>query len=425
MMDDILTSYNEGIRLLQMEQFEEAAFHLEKVARNFPHFKPALWALGLIDILLGFPHRALGKWSECEGLNVETYAMDMEMVRGKLPYYEKLYSQYNQAINYIKKQQFQEAAVIFEMLFSLRTELPLPLECYKGVILTKIMDGNVEELDQVISSFPIYVQNSMVIRELKEEIQKVLDGQKIEAASTIETVPLPSGNRSLRRNMLYGLGLIASMLIGVTGMWLINDGKSTEQLTVSQEKSDSNNQATEKVTLLDAEITRLNKEKRNLEKELETKIEESTNKSQLLMEANINQNTLVAQAGFNTYQKGLDEYNIGHYENASNQLERSHELQSNEYFSDDSLFFLIKSKQKLNERESALTLCDQFLKQDSQHYLASPLRDDVLLEKARLLIDSGDSTGAREVLELVVSEYQQNWTGREAKIMINNINGGS
>lgn len=167
-------SYNLAVGLMKDELFEEAVLLLEQLVDEYPFFDQAKWALGIALVLSGFPTKALQAWKGITEISDEKMGNASREVTEMLPHYYKIYQTYNQALEHIKNSEFHIAASLFEKILNSRWEVPLPVECYQGYILTKIIVGDEKIAFDEMINFPAYIRKSLVIQELGEELHQFL-----------------------------------------------------------------------------------------------------------------------------------------------------------------------------------------------------------------------------------------------------------
>lgn len=174
-MEQKIQSYNLAVRYMQDEMYSEASSLLEKIVDEVPDFSEALWALGLNDVLTGFPFKALEKWNGIQYLE----GIDLPEVRGlvqaKLPLYAQLYEQYNESLVLLQQEEYKQAADLFDELLSHQVDVPLPLEFYYGSILIKIVIGQEKFAFDESIAFPAYVRKNQEFQEIEELLHQYLE----------------------------------------------------------------------------------------------------------------------------------------------------------------------------------------------------------------------------------------------------------
>lgn len=393
-------SYRLAIQYLQAERYEESAIILESIVKDDPLCTEVCWVLGLLHVLSGLPHKALKQWENLKNANLLSYK---KMVEEKLPLYNELYQKYNQAIHLAQAGELHLAKNIFHGLLPFQTELPLPVDFYHGYLLTLIVIGETESVPQELNQFPLYVKNSSVIRNLEHMLEE-------------HPIRDPVGTRKMSfkkswtKRLFISSSLVASLLIGGVGFRVFSQQKEINEAkpVIQQNGSVQNTEAIEKEIAVSKDQQSGKQDKRQV----------LNNPKSLGDVGRIESSTI---AGLSSYRKGLAAFRKKDYKTAAAQMEKSQSLQPNEYFSDDALFFLIESKQRLNEQENILFLYDYFLSLTSKHYAFSPYRDELLLGKAKILMEAGNSNEALPLLGKILTDFNQEWTSVEAVLLMNQI----
>ncbi|WHY67870.1 tetratricopeptide repeat protein [Neobacillus sp. SuZ13] len=389
-----IQSYNLAIQYLKAEQYEEAALILEKMIKEYPLCTDVSWALGLLHVLSGFPQQALKQWKNLQTAN---YLTTRQMLEEKVPLYDELYLNYNQAVQLIGAGEFHLAKNIFHDLLTFQVELPLPVDFYHGYLLTQIVTGEKKDVAQEINHMPLYVKNSSVIRELEHWLE---NHQLPEPDSTDQK----SFKKGWSKRLILGSSLVASLLMGGVGLRVFSQQKEISEAkpVFLYHESPPKTEIFKKVTVGS----------------------KGHSEGQVKQQDSINANSRLessTKASLSTYREGLTAFRNRDYRAAAAQMEKSLSLEPNEYFSDDAMFFLIESKQRLNEKGNIHFLYDHFFSQTSPHYVYSPYFDELLLGKAKILIDDGNTKDALPFLEKILTDYRQEWTAVEATLMMNQI----
>ncbi|NMD71123.1 hypothetical protein HHO41_12520 [Bacillus sp. DNRA2] len=167
-------SYNLAVDYMKDELFDEALIILENMVNENVTFDQARWVTGLAYVFTGYPAKALQIWSEITDKYCNGVMQAMETVEAKLPLYQKIYQTYNDALMHVFNSDYQRAAILFEETIGLRWEVPLPVECYQGYILTKIIVGDEKLAFDEMINLPAYIRKRLVIQELGEELHHYL-----------------------------------------------------------------------------------------------------------------------------------------------------------------------------------------------------------------------------------------------------------
>lgn len=389
-----IQSYNLAIQYLQAERYEDAALILETMIKEYPLCTDVSWALGLLHVFSGFPQQALKQWKNLQAAN---HLSTRQMLEEKIPIYDELYQNYNQALHLIEAGEFHLAKNIFHNLLTFQAEIPLPVDFYNGYLLTLIVTGEDKGVLQEINQMPLYVKNSSVIRELKLLLE---DYQSLEP-NGVEKILFKKG---WSKRLIIGSSLVTSLLMGGVGLRVFSQQKeiSESKPVFRQHESPPKAEIFKKVTV-GSKGQSEGQVKQPDSIDANSRLESST------------------KAGLSTYREGLTAFRNRDYRAAAAQMEKSLSLEPNEYFSDDAMFFLIESKQRLNEKEDIHFLYDRFFSQTSHHYVYSPYIDELLLGKAKLLNEEGNTKDSLPLLEKILTDYRQEWTSVEAMLLMNQI----
>lgn len=167
--------FNLAVGYMKDELFDEATILLEKLVGEKQDFDQARWALGITYTLAGYPAKAVQVWSGRTTRNNSELVQAIDTVEQKLPIYKEIYQNYNQALKYIQECEYNEAGQLFEEILTRAEEVPLPVECYQGYILTKTIIGEEKMVFDEMIKMPAYVRKSLVIQELGEELHQFLE----------------------------------------------------------------------------------------------------------------------------------------------------------------------------------------------------------------------------------------------------------
>jgi len=389
-----IKSYNLAIQYLQAERYEEAALILETMIKEYPLYTDVSWALGLLHVLSGFPYLALKQWKNVQTSN---NLRSKQMLEEKIPLYDELYLNYNQALHLVEAGEFHLAKNIFHNLLTFQAEIPLPIDFYHGYLLALIVTGEEKSVPQEINNMPLYVKNSSVIRELK----LLLEDFQSPEPNGVEKI---SFKKVWSKRLIIGSSLVATLLMGGVGFRVFSQQQDiSESKPVFQQHGSLQRTEIYKKKAVGSKGQNKGKDRQYEPQVINSRLESST------------------KAALSTYRNGLTSFRNKDYRAAAAQMEKSLSLEPNEYFSDDAMFFLIESKQRLNEKENIHFLYDYFFSQTSHHYVSSPYIDELLLGKAKLLNEEGNTKDALPLLEKILTEYRQEWTSVEATLMMNQI----
>ena len=400
-MNNIINSYNQALDFLHHEKYEEALKLLDQINHsNHPQIK---WTLGLVYVMVGYPFKALDYWEGISEEDIPSISTSKHNVQTKLALYEELYEKYNNALLYVNANKIQEAISLFQEFLAFKEEVPLPVEFYQGYILSKIVTSEEKAVITEIDAFPSYIKNHSVIY----TIQAKLRGSKAEVS---DTTTIRTSGRKIK-GVIYGVGIAASIMIGALTMNYLGESEATiapseEKVIASEETTNYRSQ----VAVLEGTVNDLKVKQQKLLTEIENKdlkIKEQATVQELLVAADIEIESIASKAGLSSYKKGIQAYKDGNYQEAISYFNQSNSIMPNEYFSDDTIYYLIQSSKKSNQTEGLMSWYDAFLLEKGAHFTSSPYVDDVLLEKAELLVALGNIDEAMILLELLQEEFSE------------------
>lgn len=412
-MEQLLHSYNKAIDSLRRGYYDEAGKLLEQVKLKIPNHSQVKWALGLVKVMTGYPHKALQEWEGISAEEIPHIFSSQDNVKQKLSLYEQLYGIYNRAVASVKDRQYHEAYNIFKKLLSYKMEVPLPADFYKGYLLSAVLIGEEEAALRESANFPEYIQHLAAISDIKKKLEQKL----------MTDVGEKSNRNSRIKKIAYGAGLAASILIGAFSMKFIDETNtdiavSKQPVALNEGSTSESSKYKERVVELEETVNDLKGQQEQLQADLENqelKLGEQKKIQELLNTANVDVSSLVDRAGLVAYEKGLQAFKNEQFQEAAAYFKQSQSVKLTDYFSDDALFYLIQSKKKLNETDDLFELYDTFLAETTSNFRTSPYYDDILLEKAEMLVVSGKITETMPLLEKIQQDYPNEWTALRSK----------
>ncbi|MFJ5768907.1 tetratricopeptide repeat protein [Psychrobacillus sp. NPDC093180] len=410
-MREYVELYNEAIIYLQNENFEKADEILTNLYSKFPNNQNIIWNYGLTQVTLGNPHKAIDIWRNLHLEKETNHYSFVKLVSEKLPKYEEIYEEYNLAVSHIQNDNTDEAFNIFQNLINYQDSFPLPKNIYIGYLLLLIRGG--KDILVEINRLPIHIKEMNLIKEIIKQWKQ----QRFRNLSSSK------GKKS--RKYLYGIGLVASALLGAFIIQQTEVEKNEESI-VTAKKSELilSNKYEEQVEENKIVLETLLQENEALSKQLsekELKVEDLNRLQSTLEASNISISDLESQAGLSTYKKGLQFFKDKKYKEATNSLKLSLEYRPNEYFSDDAYYYLIQSTSRLNSDFELRDLYDQFLLNKGENFISSPFYDDVLLGKAELLIKNGQHEEGIALFEQIMKDFSTEWTAQRAQKFLNDL----
>lgn len=410
-MNDNLLTYNQAIACIQKGNFEEA----EKLLRNIAHTGHSLtnWSLGLIYAATGRPFAALKHWEQVSPVEVEAVLDKTEKLLGNLPIYEEIFKLYNEALQYARKKDFASLPQRYMEILKRGEGIPLPVEIYKGLFLSSLVQGKFDQFHKQIAEAPDYVKKDVAIKAIVLKVNETQLKSEVKQLKkkSVKKVRIASGF------LLAG----AALLIITAGLAFRGFGENEKaQLVTTKENVSSVQNSDELKEEYENKLDSLVKENSILQSEVNKKSEElqkSAEIASLLELADDEVGELKVETALNLYQNGIGSFRNHRYPEAAEKLTKSLSISNTTYFADDAHFFLISSSLKTEGQGAATSnLMDDFLNQaQTVSYKESPYMDDVMLMRAEIYLQVGDKEHANMLLDRIESEFPSEWTAKKAK----------
>lgn len=380
--------YQKALEDISHNRLYAAKKKLETILENIPYHPETNWALGLVEASIGLPHSALNRWSYID----EVPASKIQLLESKLLIYEQLYNQYNESLRFIKNEKYEDALKIFEKILEHETQIPLPIEFYRGYYLLLLLKRKANLLLTQFSEAPGYIQASSEINAIKRKALRVKRTRKRRAGS-----------------LMAGAAVLV-MSLGVLSHYDLQKETASPVIQGSVKKDTKSSPDLAKISTLEVE-------KSSLEAQLDENEKKLNNLESILALSQTNPEELSQRAAYLQYQEGRRLVSDQSYEEAIKVLQTSYELEKDSYFSDDNLYLLIKANQEFKDKEQSKKLIDLFFLERSNHFMQSPYYDDLLLAKAKNDMAEVNVTQAIEAFNFIIEKYPQSWTAIEAKRM--------
>ncbi|WP_088041374.1 tol-pal system YbgF family protein [Bacillus sp. EAC] len=327
-----------------------------------------------------------------------------------LEQYKQVYALYNQATRLIKEDNLDSAELILQEIFNGNKTLQIPIEIYKTYILLLLTNEKQKQAQQFLASAPDEIKYAGEILQIQKKYNLTL----------IE--------KSAKENKFFSRKVVFS-LIGLAAISFISYGIIQADLFKQSTKENEN---TDKVSMLQNQI----KDLRNKNKTMEMKVNEAQRKltevkpvvsnkvEQESQQYDVNSKlyslkpeTVVKQS-VNAYEKGFKYFQNKKYKQAVELFKTSYTLDSTNYSSDDTLYYLILAEQKMNNKANVNPYLTEFLNQTNSFFKSSPYYDDVLLMHAESLIREHKKEDAEKILIGIVDKYRKEWTANKAERLL-------
>lgn len=336
---------------------------------------------------------------------METATEKSEKLRGALPIYEEVFSQYNKAVGLSKQKDFDALPNMFLNMLKTGAEIPLPVEIYKGSLFSMLVSGNREEFNKILADAPDYVHKNTEIK----SIMLRLKAAQLQSLATQNEKESKKKLRTAAGILLAGAAtFIAAAGLTIGGIWDRGaDRVSAPNNSASADLNDKIESLMEENSLLWNELSLTSAE-----------LQEKEKITNLLESVDADLHELKESAAQKLYLSGMKDYQNGQYQTALEKLAKSLSISGQSYFSDDAHFFLIQTLMKTGDITAAIAETDSFLNQaDQTNYMESPYLDDVMLLKAENLLKAGDCENAGKWLDRIESHFPDEWTSDRAKTL--------
>lgn len=421
-MDKVMyqKKYKEAFELISLRSYERARGLLEEVMLTAPNTSNIALTLGNVQMLTGYPHLAIHSWSKAKEVGSSLLLSKVQRAEALLSEYDALYERYHHALMLIHKGEHEKALREFALLVDIADRLVLPLPIYYGYFLLLAKHGKKSQLEYEIAQAPQYVQLSQEVNKLQENL-----------ATANARSELQAGRRK-SKGFVLALSALAVLLAVSIGLNIMPDD---EQMPASEtaislgtsvrevEARPVQTQQSQAQDVRDAEENaalsmKLQKAQDMYNEALEKAQSAEAlllDQEQIIESAGVNLDELQQEAGKRTYSMGQAYYKQRNYEQAAKSFQMSRTFTTDSYFADDNLYHWSQTLRKLGKTEEAVLLDNEFLSETSKNYTNSPYLDDVLLERAEYLLQTGFKEEAGVLLQRVINEFPNEWTAARAR----------
>ncbi|MGL4819578.1 MAG: tetratricopeptide repeat protein [Bacilli bacterium] len=361
--------------LMTVGAYDEAILAVEELDDEIETMKTVMCE-AIHHAINGEPYEALTLLVDC----THPYADAISLaIRETLPTYATIFQEYNEILTLAKQTGGnRQVSYRLSMLLSRGHELPLPIQMYETYLYMNAATWNRVLCEAAIRNFPLPVQShSRIVSFLMQyEMEHTVKNQ-----------------RTLIQRM------VAALVVIVVCLGAIAFGFSH-----SQAKVDAMN---ETITELQANLREKNKVLSSIEKnEVQT--------PDVILHPSV-------QEAVKHYYQGFVAFGKKDYALALHHLERAQTRDVTYYFSDDALYYAMRSAKELKNDTLFVRYYTSFLAQTSQDYQASPYRDDVMLAGAKHLISKGERAAAEAMLVEITRSYPTEWTATVANQLQNDL----
>ncbi|MEH7235769.1 tetratricopeptide repeat protein [Bacillus sp. JJ1562] len=428
-MKQLTSKYNKAILLIKEDRLVEAKWMLESILASAPFHSETNWTAGLVEILMGNPVAGLSYW---ERVNAEQFSQlheRKEQIISTLGAYEEVRTVYIQALSFVGEKKVQEAEGILSPLLQRESPFPLPQDVYRLYFITLFERGKVEQAFEFFSNAPLWIQKAPSI---KRFITSVRDGLLAEKTIKEQGKSNEQALQRRKKRKQKSLILSASALAVVVAGGIYVGSRDWKSVPTNYEVSSTGDGQTsvistefeKKIAELESQLSSVESEKESLKKELElelAKVSEYETTEALYKKANLDLTSVRSKEAKEEFNSGYSLYKKGDYARAKEKFELSLQLDSTEYFSDDSLYYYIQIEQKLDSLSGDSELFQRFFNTTSEHYIESPYRDDLLVVQANTYYREGKMEQALDILSKVEEQFPNEWTASYAKKLTSEI----
>lgn len=358
--------------LVKREAYDEAIVVYEQLLARVLHDDDILRELGLVYAANGQPYEALQQWVQM--IDMDDAMIDLiEETYRKLPAYNHVFAQYNEAIYALKEKQFQQAQLLLHRVCT--QSLPLPPEVYEAFILAMQYDGNDDKIATFVSKWPRRIQKHL-------KIQQLLQLKETVAQQAVALEQMPEEEAAPQKNWVMYAAIVA-VLVGALLFLIWSQLKPEEQTPAVEEQQAVEQQVNEPVQQQEAPAEKL-------------AVPLSEDQIRVI------------------YDQGLAAYEAGKYNEARDVFEHGTTVDQSSYMADDMAFFLAKTYEALGDQTRATELYEFIVTNEGNSFKKSSYRDDSLLQLVNAY-GSVDAAYAKKLAEQIVAEYPNEWTATIAK----------
>lgn len=364
--------YTRARLLVKREAYDEAIAAYEELRAHVQHDDNILRELGLVYAANGQPYEALQQWVQM--IDIDDAMLDLiEETYRKLPEYNAIFAQYNEAIMALKEKQFQQAQLLLHHVCT--QSLPLPPYIYEAFVLAMQYDGNDDKISAFVSKWPRRIQKHpkiVSLLELKDTIH-----EEHEAQQTHDDEKAPS---------VKSWGMYAAIVAVIVAALLFFIWSQLQPET---------EQATEEAPPIEqAEPA----DEAPAEQDVAEEVVKPLTEDEIRV----------------IYDQGLAAYEAGKYNEARDVFEHGTSRDQSSYMADDMAFFLAKTYEALGDQTRANELYEFIINNEGNSFKKSSYRDDSMLQLMNAYV-SVDAAYAKTLAEQIVAQYPNEWTATIAK----------
>ncbi|AQQ54162.1 tetratricopeptide repeat protein [Planococcus lenghuensis] len=425
-MEQLSKRYNQAVALVQEDKLEEAKWILQSILASAPFHSGTNWLAGLVEVMMGNPVAGLTHWERVKIADFPQLPERREQVLSTLRKYEEIRAIYNHSLSLVRERKLSEARSMMVPLLNRDFTFPLPADVYRLYFLILAEQGQTEEAFSFILDSPPSIQKTpsiiRFVHALRDELlREETAGEWKKTNEIVHPLKTKKGQRRM------GATAIAIVAAFIGGTYIVSQIDTAEQESAfaDQQELDSDSEGLKEVIdELESKLISLESEKEILQEELgasNERVSEYEATEKLFKEADLDLTSLRTEEAKKEYDAAYALYQNGEYIKAKERFELSLQLSPSEYFSDDSLYYLIRSTQQLSTLTGDSELLNQFLTSESEHFLESPYQDDLLVIQADAYHSEGKKDEALLVLSQIQDEYPSEWTATYAEKLLDTM----
>lgn len=402
---DIESIVQEIQQQIRQKQYAKALASVESLEKISDNRDLIYWYKALLYTKIGRLHIAIQYLDCIEGEFQPTAEILIEEIERNWTAYAILVGEYNAAVTEIRNGHSESALYMLNDALHRAGKIPVPIEVYRmkmlllarhrpDLLARSVLDLPVHALSDSIVKCALAAENEeptelemLLPPATKPAKKRILSVKKSNSASDPSVAPMKKRKINLSVALLYVV-IIGSFSLSI--YLLFGSEDSTNPTT--NPPIDSPNEVVGEV--FGPEVP----------EDLEPPSLADDEKPMLIPVA-------LAEDYYTT---GFSAYSSGDYKEAITYFEQAVRSLESEYFSDDAAYYLVVSYMRESAYEKALKAVQQFLKEESEHYLESPYRSAIRLQESNALLKLNRREESIAVLEELSNKPEVDWVNHEA-----------
>lgn len=336
-------------------------------------------------------------------------------IENQMKPFETFITRYNEAVSLIKAGQPEAALQMLNEAMEEAGKMPLLPEVYKTKLLL-MWKLNHPRLAKFAFDLPVYAMDQKAV----QDISKLM-----ETAEPHAQQPDIQPRKKTRKPLLF-LTATAVVLLASAALLTWQNGdllqSAVPENSAGEQISAGNTTAHAGAPIEDEDVEDGNENitpepdnaaasEEKSEAGAQSSVEETETGADTLQASETPIPEAVAKA---YYKAGFDSYKAGNFSSAAAYLDMVLAADEISYFTDDAAYYLAISYLKENEFDKAIDLAAEFSRSESVHFMESPYKDAILLQKGTALYHAGQEKEAIELLTNLASDPSLGWVKGEA-----------